>query len=62
MTDKTAERLDGWSGTDGLSEDLNHRFSTAIMNFNAELSGCRTGALVQVGKEPNSRYPLFWRC
>lgn len=48
MTDKTAERLDGWSGTDGLSEDLNHRFSTAIMNFNAELSGCRTGALVQV--------------
>jgi len=32
----------------GLSSDLNQRFSTAIMNFNAELSGCRTGALVQV--------------
>lgn len=48
MVDRAAERLDGWNGTDGLSEDLNHRFSTAIMNFNAELSGCRTGALVQV--------------
>jgi len=48
MDNQGSDKMGGWTPPNGLSNDLNHRFSTAIMNFNAELSGCRTGALVQV--------------
>lgn len=30
--------------------ELVKRFSEAIMSYNVELSGCKTGSLVQVGK------------
>lgn len=48
MEERLADRMESRVRGNGLRADLNQRFSTAIMNFNAELSGCRTGALVQV--------------